>query len=289
MTTILDPRPRPEGGDADDAGARPAAKPATTAGRFRLKSSIAIPIVALSLAACGGGGSYDATSHSNPNPNGTDPSDPGIDPLEEVNVSVLSDAIFDLDDRRARTNAWACREDLSFICMARLGQLQAYADPRGEFTYRVLGEWEHLHVAGVVHTDTVLFAVTAGVSHPDSLPAGGATWTGSMVGVYRPPETPMDVPGEVVRGGAEIMLADIQDPVIDVVLTPQGHPEIAWTGVRVEDGAFSEYGPTTTDAPWPGPPNRANYIRGEFYGPGAEELGGVFERAGIVGAFAGQR
>ena len=254
-----------------------------------LKNSIAIPIVALSLAACGGGGSDDATSHSNPDPNGADPSDPGIDPLEEVNVSVVSDAIFDLDDRRARTSAWACREDLSFICMARLGQLQAYADPRGEFTYRVLGEWEHLHVAGVVHTDTVLFAVTAGVSHPDSLPAGGATWTGSMVGVYRPPETPMDVPGEVVRGGAEIMLADLQDPVIDVVLTPQGHPEIAWHGVRVEDGAFSGLGPTTTDAPWPGPPNRANYIRGEFYGPGAEEVGGVFERAGIVGAFAGQR
>ena len=110
-----------------------------------------------------------------------------------------------------------------------------------------------------------------------------------MVGVYRPPETPMDMPGEVVRGGAEIMLADLQDPVIDVVLTPQGHPEIAWNSVRVEDGAFSEIGPTTTDAPWPGPPNRANYIRGEFYGPAAEEVGGVFERAGIVGAFSGKR
>ena len=247
--------------------------------------TVAALAFAVALGACGAGAPDKAAT--NPNPNGTPATDPGYDPLAEVNVIALSDAIFDLDDRRARRNTWECREDLSFICTARLGQLLAFADPRGDFTYRILGEWEHLHVAGVIHTETVLFAATAGVSHPDSLPAGSAKWTGSMVGVYRPPETPMDRPGEVVRGGAEIMLPDLQNPSIDVVLTPLGHPEIAWNGVQVEDGAFSEHWPTTTDAPWPGPPNRAAYLRGEFYGPNAEEVGGVFERAGILGAFGG--
>ena len=29
--------------------------------------------------------------------------------------------------------------------------------------------------------------------------------------------------------------------------------------------------------------------RGEFYGPNAEEVGGVFERAGLIGAFGAER
>ena len=241
---------------------------------------------ALALAACG----TDSDPVVSSPPNGSKPTDPTIDPLEEVNVIVLSDAIFDLDDRRARRDTWECREDLSFICTARIGALEAYADPRGAFTYQVFGEWEHLHVAGVVYTETVLFATTAGVSYPDSLPAESATWTGRMVGVHRPPETPMDVPGRVVRGGAEITLVDFQTPAIDVELTPQGLDALMWTAIPVgEDGEFYEDGVTTTDAPWPGPPNRRAYILGEFYGPAAEEVGGVFEWAGIIGAFGATR
>ena len=236
----------------------------------------------VTLAACSGSGSdVDAAS----NPNRGEPNPPGGDPLQEVNVILLSDAIFDLDDLRARVDTWECREDLSFICTARLGRLQAYADPRGEFAYQVLGEWEHLYVAGVFHDDTTLFAATAGVSHPNSLPAGGATWIGNMVGVHRPPETPIDGAGRPVRGGAEITLRNLQDPAVDVTLTPQGLPAMAWIGVPIEGSSFNEEWVTTTDAPHPGPPNRASYIRGEFYGPNAEEVGGVFERAGITGAF----
>ncbi len=249
-----------------------------------------IAILALGLAvvlsACGGGSSKVV---SKPNDD-DDPPSVGTDPLEEINERVLSDAIFDLDDRRVRMTEWECREDLSFICTARLGQLEAYADPRGEFTYEVLGEWEHLYVAGVHYDDGVLFAATAGVRHPEaSLPSGSAMWTGNMVGVHRPPETPMDEPGQVVRGGAEITLVDFQDPAIDVVLSPESLDVMEWRDIPVKDGTFSQEGATTTDAPWPGPPNRAAYIQGVFYGPNAEEVGGVFEDAGIVGAFAAGR
>ena len=253
------------------------------------KTCIAILTIALSLASCGGPGSDSGQTMKNPNTG--EPTDPGTDPLEEINVIVLSDAIFDLSDRRARMDTWECREDLSSICTARLGQLQALADPRGEFTYQVPGEWEHMHVAGVVHTGTALFAATAGVSHRNSLPAGSATWTGSMVGVHRPPETPLGERGQVVRGGAEITLLDLQDPAVDVVLTPQSLPVMTWTAipVEVEHGEFEEQGATMTDAPWPGPLNRRSYIRGEIYGPDAEEVGGVFERNGIIGAFGARR
>ena len=251
------------------------------------KTCIAILAVALSLGGCGGPDSSQVGT--NPDTNGGANPDPGPDPLEEVNANVLSDAIFDLDDGRARTVAWECREDLSFICTARHGRLQAYADPRGDFTYKALGEWEHMHVAGVVQTETALFAASAGVSHPNSLPTGGATWTGSMVGVHRPPETPLGERGRVVRGTAEITLPDLQAPAVDVVLTPRSLPAMTWKDIPVKDGGFQQEWATTTDAPRPGPPNRRVYIRGKFYGPGAEEAGGVFERDGIIGAFGARR
>lgn len=251
--------------------------------------------VLVALAACSGSRTSSVASNSNSADPGSDsvasnPNDgelpiTGVDPLEEVNVILLSDAIFDLDDRRARVRTWECREDLSFICTARLGRLEAYADPRGEFTYQVLGEWEHLFVAGVIYDGTTLFASAAGVSHENSLPAGGATWIGNMVGVHRPPETPLDEAGRLVRGGAEITLPNLRDPAVDVTLTPRGLPVLTWIGVPSEGSSFHEEWAVTTDAPHPGPPNRASYIRGEFYGPNAEEVGGVFERAGIIGAF----
>ena len=252
-----------------------------------LRPCIALLIVVLFLAACGGSGPNQVAG----NPNTGELPGPWTDPLEEVNVIVLSDAIFDLDDRRVRVDTWECREDLSFICTARFEGLEAYADPRGEFTRQVLGEWEHLYVAGIVATEAVLFAATADVSHSDSLPTGSATWTGNMLAVFRPPETPLvEIDHVVVGGGAEITLLDLQDPAIDVVLTPRSMPAMSWKTIPVmEDGDFHQELAVTTDAPWPGPPNRASYIRGEFYGPNAEEVGGVFERAGLIGAFGAER
>ena len=273
----------------------------------RSYAAFLILVLSAALAACGGsgtdrpvdnpdtGGVVDNPNTGEPPDPPTDPGEPPgpqpADPLEEVNVIVLSDAIFDLEDRRVRVDTWECREDLSFICTARFEGLEAYADPRGDFTYEVLGEWEHLHVAGVFHDDTTLFAATAGVSHANSLPTGSATWTGNMVGIFRPPETPLaEIDHVLVRGGAEITLVDFQTPAIDVVLTPDSLPAMTWRAIRVtEDGDFHQDLVVTADAPWPGPPNRASYIRGEFYGPNAEEVGGVFERAGIIGAFGAER
>ena len=203
-----------------------------------LRPCMALLIVALFVTACGGSGPNQVAG----NPNTGEPPGPWTDPLEEVNAIVLSDAIFDLDDRRVRVDTWECREDLSFICTARFGRLEAYADPRGEFTWQVLEEWEHLHVAGVFQDDTTLFAATAGVSHPNSLPTGSATWTGNMLAVFRPPETPLtEIDHVVVGGGAEITLLDLQDPAIDVVLTPRSMPDMTWKAIPVtEDGDFHQ-------------------------------------------------
>ncbi len=53
--------------------------------------------------------------------------------------------------------------------------------------------------------------------------------------------------------------------------------DMTWRGMTVtKDGFGHRAGPGDT-------------ISGRFFGPGQEEVGGVFERAGIAGAFGGVR
>lgn len=108
---------------------------------------------------------------------------------------------------------------------------------------------------------------------------GNATWTGTMVGgdtsltAYR---------GNRIMGDATLTF-DLSQSDIDVTFTnirdidagrPHGH--ITWQNIPVTSGAFSsEF--------------IGNSIDGRFYGPNHEEVGGVFERNQIAGAFGAKR
>ena len=245
---------------------------------------VAILSLALLLAACGRGGGDVVVSPPN---HGDDPAPTPPDPLEEVNSTTLSDVIFESEDHRARWDTWECREDLSFVCSAEFEGTRVWFDPRGkDLTHEVQGEWAHLFIAGVSYDETALFAGAAGVIHPNSLPAGPATWRGNMVGVYWPTTRPPGEDGQVVRGGAEITLVNVSEPTVDVVLTPDGLPELRWDGLSVEEnGRFSAYDAAIEDVLSGAPYYDAEYVLGEFYGPNAEEAGGVFERDSIIGAF----
>ena len=59
--------------------------------------------------------------------------------------------------------------------------------------------------------------------------------------------------------------------------TGELHPDISWNDMDVGNGSFSRF-----DA-------ADDRIAGEFFGPEQEEVAGIFERAGIAGAFGGQR
>ena len=109
---------------------------------------------------------------------------------------------------------------------------------------------------------------------------GGGSWTGVMVG--------MDVsgtaaPGSVVQGDAEITINDFADPMVGVAFTnihnlvsESTYDDMTWSDLTLTDGSFKDG--TVGDS-----------ISGQFYGPGHEEVGGVFERNGILGAFGGDR
>ena len=81
-----------------------------------------------------------------------------------------------------------------------------------------------------------------------------------------------------VRGDARVT-ADFADMDLDVALTGiagvesgDTYDDMTWEGVAMRDGAFE------TPA-----------LSGRFFGPGHEEVGGVFDRDGIVGAFGARR
>ena len=105
---------------------------------------------------------------------------------------------------------------------------------------------------------------------------GGATWTGAMVGVDISDSPRL---GNRVSGDAAIGIDDLTLPQVDVAFTSirdedtgAALSDMSWNDLAVTSGVFS--GPR---------------LRGQFYGPNHEEVGGVFSRAGIIGAFGGMR
>ena len=112
--------------------------------------------------------------------------------------------------------------------------------------------------------------------------SGSATWRGVMVG-GRIGET-ADF-GDPVRGDATLTY-DFANTDLDVAFTnirslrdvtvPATYPNMYWQNLAVSNGRFGGGFDDPT-------------IEGRFYGPNHEEVGGIFQRNHIVGAFGGQR
>lgn len=111
---------------------------------------------------------------------------------------------------------------------------------------------------------------------------GSAHWEGSMLGrdMGASPSR-----GQVMRGDADVTVdigatgvtADVEFTDIVSIETGALRNDRTWRGMAVEEGGFARH-----DAP-------DDTIAGRFFGPDEEEVGGVFERNGIAGAFGGRR
>ncbi|MCY4242174.1 MAG: hypothetical protein OXD36_10585 [Rhodobacter sp.] len=222
------------------------------------------------LAGCGGGG-------GGPDIDVVGPPLPDID----ANSIQISDMHLRLPDGSRERVAISCAPSGS--CRATVGRQTIEFDVDGNddaggadgvgTIWNTLGDWSDMG-AGAIYARldgaSARYAAAFGVVRPDSLPLqGSATWRGDMVG--------LDANNRSVRGGAELAIPDLSDPLVDVTLTPRARAAMRWRGLPVRDGGFSEE------------LRRDDYIRGEFYGRRAGEAGGVFERNGIVGAFGAER
>ena len=120
---------------------------------------------------------------------------------------------------------------------------------------------------------------------------GSATWQGAMVGT--------NIADSVQVNGASLLEYDFSNDTLDLMLssisasrsgtTYNGPTQFEWTGLQQNnDGSFYIRG-HGNDRQGTDPHPEFGYVDGDFYGPGAEEFAGVFERGGVTGAFGGRR
>lgn len=127
------------------------------------------------------------------------------------------------------------------------------------------------------YVDLVVFPWSIGQASNSRPIAGGATWIGIMAGVDVSMTSTM---GGWVTGSAVVEIPDFSVPALDVTFsdiaytaTGESHPSIEWSGLAIDDaGVFGGAG-----------------IQGRFYGPNHEEVGGVFQKDLISGAFGASR
>ena len=106
--------------------------------------------------------------------------------------------------------------------------------------------------------------------------SGNATWRGGMVGGS------VGSDRSLVRGDATLTL-DMAQMAMDVAFTNilnvgtgQSRADMMWDGLALTNGTF-------------GTGSQGDSIQGQFYGPNHEEVGGIFERDQIIGAFGAGR
>ena len=117
------------------------------------------------------------------------------------------------------------------------------------------------------------FGALSGGRFSESNPVGEggtATWRGAMIGES----------GDKFLSGESTLVYDFSAATVDVRMsgirdwnTPQTYPDMVWNGLGVRGGTFTD----------------VRTIRGSFYGPNHEEVGGVFDRGSTTGAFGAKR
>ena len=137
----------------------------------------------------------------------------------------------------------------------------------------VYGHWLNDSVFAIVD-ETV--AVSFG-SSPGTTPTemGGGVWRGTLVGIDTQSR-------ERVEGDAVIDIDDFARPDVDIAFTNiettrgRSQADLHWQDIPVVQGAFQAR-------------DMAGSIEGRFYGSDHGEVGGIFERNRLLGAFGASR
>ena len=125
--------------------------------------------------------------------------------------------------------------------------------------------------AMVDDTVAVSFGAASG-TNPTKI--GGGVWRGTLVGI----DTRT---GLRIEGAAAIVIDDFARPDVDVALTGiadtggRARADLRWNDIPLANGAFRS--------------DTAGSIEGRFYGDDHREVGGIFERDRLLGAFGASR
>lgn len=277
--------------------------------KFRI-SAIAVGLTtAMLLSGCGGGDDQRETRPSHP----VDRISRSADTMLMTDL-IISAEIFD-PYFRIRTNCSGATCSFGFLGEQQTMSVSDFADesdgewPSEAETYRGVstvrasaylagtgsmagyGGWLDHNFFLVIHGTTrddqagdvsVPVAVSIGVAtgtNPTSI-SGTATWSGIMIGTDVNVTT---TPSHLLRGDADITIADFMNPSVDVAFTNIRNlntgdirNDMTWNGIPLTAGGFRQG--VDEDS-----------IQGAFFGPNHGEVGGVFERDQVIGAFGAAR
>lgn len=135
---------------------------------------------------------------------------------------------------------------------------------------------------GLFEGAPIIYSYSVGDA-PNTNPAaadGSGTWRGVMVGAD---VSQTETRGNLIQGDAEITIANFDSPQTNIAFTQifdlnteTQRDDMTWSGIQVAAGGFSSGADQDS-------------IGGQFYGPNHEEVGGVFERDRVLGAFGATR
>ena len=133
--------------------------------------------------------------------------------------------------------------------------------------------WRGRAQYGSVEGLETLIAFSTGTESGSNPVTGSAEWNGLVVALDQ------TAPTRAVNGQASLTF-DFADNTLDVGLSnisgPRTYNDISWKNLTVRDGRFSDGADS-------------NSLSGSFYGSNHEEVGGVFERNQLIGAFGASR
>ena len=126
------------------------------------------------------------------------------------------------------------------------------------------------------------YAVGNATGDNPSVAEGGAWWRGFVVGRDGSVADNLEavVEGEAsifVDMGPDNLLADVAFTGLSNEHTQHDYDDMAWSDLTVTRGGFAHRDAVD------------DRITGQFFGPEQQEVAGVFERAGITGAFGGRQ
>ena len=198
-------------------------------------------------------------------------------------------------------------EGISFAQSRRVGgEIPIIGDSE---TTEVLtyGGWLDHHYFGVQATfdgntedpsQVAIFSYTFGNASGSNPESGSGEWNGVAIGVNL---LERFEDRSLLTADVTVSIADFLDPTVDVLfdsirdlrtgdaLTVSGFTveTVDWAGLDLIDGSFSEELGEVNDPL--NPSQLRKRIEGRFYGPGHEEVGGIFEYASVVGSFGAER
>lgn len=260
-----------------------------------MRTFITLTIAAtVALAGCGGGGSARVT---------TEEIQDRVDQLTQADPVFLgSEVLIIHDGGTERTDTSSCDvdvcsiedhdttiEDLLFatgfqhvatrrgVSLGR-GTLQHFEGEVRRWGGWISGSAFAVHSGILVDgptTEHIIHSYSVGVPSGTNPTKGKASWSGMMVGAdIRETSTT----GDFVQGDATVTVS-FTDATVDIVfdnianlVTGATYADLEWDDIALVDGSFDD-----------------GTIEGQFYDLEHEEVGGIFERANILGAFGASR